>query len=242
MIFDNRKQDLPRYTIRISQKAKYLRLKITAESGLEVIVPKNYDHKRIPEIVRQKQAWVEKATQKIQAQRQNLRSRPTEILPTQLIFKSIDQSWQIEYISTTSSKFSAIEQPHNRLVVSGDITDLDSCRELLRQWIARKGKQILIPWLKSVSQSIELPFNQATVRGQKTRWASCSIAKDISINYKLLFIAAPLVHYVFVHELCHTIQMNHSAKFWALVGIKEPSYQELDRTLRQTWQDVPSWI
>jgi len=49
------------------------------------------------------------------------------------------------------------------------------------------------------------------------------------------------VRYVFIHELCHTIHMNHSPKFWALVAEKEPNYQQIDRELRKAWRYVPAW-
>jgi predicted metal-dependent hydrolase len=50
------------------------------------------------------------------------------------------------------------------------------------------------------------------------------------------------VRYVFVHELCHTIHMNHSAAFWNLVAEKEPNYERLDTELQNVWRYVPAWV
>jgi predicted metal-dependent hydrolase len=234
--------DLPNYTIRVSLKAKYLRLQITAEKGLEVIVPKNYAQKDIPEIIRKKQDWIEKATQKVQVQHQFLQSRQTNTLPDLIDFEAVGESWQVEYISSAALGLRVVERPDRQLIVCGNPNDVELCRALLRQWITRKAHQHLVPWLQSVSRELSLPFAKASVRGQKTRWASCSEDNNISINYKLLFIPPPLVHYVFVHELCHTIHLNHSAKFWALVELKAPDYERLDRSLRQAWRDMPAWV
>jgi hypothetical protein len=100
----------------------------------------------------------------------------------------------------------------------------------------------LIPWLRQTSQEIKLPFNRAAVRGQKTLWASCSSKSNISLNFKLLFLPPHLVRYVFIHELCHTIHLNHSRKFWALVAEKEPNYRQYDAELNKAWVYIPEWL
>ena len=77
---------------------------------------------------------------------------------------------------------------------------------------------------------------------QKTRWASCSRHKTISLNLKLLFFQPALVRYVFIHELCHTVHMNHSRKYWRLLLAKEPNCMALDKQLRTAWRLVPAWV
>jgi predicted metal-dependent hydrolase len=84
-------------------------------------------------------------------------------------------------------------------------------------------------------------YSRAVVRGQRTRWASCSGHGTISLNYKLLFLPAHLVGYILMHELCHTRHMNHAEKFWALVMSFEPACKSHDKELRKSWQLVPAW-
>jgi predicted metal-dependent hydrolase len=106
----------------------------------------------------------------------------------------------------------------------------------------RKAEAELLPWLRRVSQEVHLPYHQAAVRGQKTIWASCSGKKNISLNYKLLFLPSDLVRYVFIHELCHTVHLNHSAHFWNLVAEKEPDYRLYDTELNKAWCYIPEWV
>jgi hypothetical protein len=96
--------------------------------------------------------------------------------------------------------------------------------------------------LRELSFDINLPFNRISIRGQKTRWASCSTQKNISLNYKLLFLPPDLVHYVFVHELCHTVYMDHSSAFWRLVSEKQPDYQHFRHQIRDGWRYIPRWV
>ena len=51
-----------------------------------------------------------------------------------------------------------------------------------------------------------------------------------------------LVRYAVIHELCHTVHMDHSKEFWRLVAAHEPSYKILDRALREAWKSVPQWV
>ena len=66
--------------------------------------------------------------------------------------------------------------------------------------------------------------SRIVVRGQKTRWGSCSPSGTISINWRLLLAPSPVFDYVLVHELCHLLHPDHSPRFWAAVGRVLPDY------------------
>ena len=76
-------------------------------------------------------------------------------------------------------------------------------------------------------------FSKISIKNQKTRWGSCSRQRNLNFNYKILFL--PPVHqdYIIVHELCHLKELNHSRKFWALVGKIVPNYFEIKKELRK---------
>lgn len=76
-------------------------------------------------------------------------------------------------------------------------------------------------------------FGRITIRNQRTRWGSCSSQKNLSFNYRLLFLPPKEQDYIIVHELCHLREMNHSPRFWTLVEKTVPEYRELRRMLRE---------
>ena len=67
----------------------------------------------------------------------------------------------------------------------------------------------------------------------KTRWGSCSIRGDLSFNLLLCELPEEVMDYVVIHELCHRIEMNHSARFWQLVRKQDASYSAHRKYLRE---------
>jgi predicted metal-dependent hydrolase len=163
----------------------------------------------------------------------------------QAFIKSPDkdlETWTVTYQAGEENQTLCIPGLDGRLIVRGNVEPAAACQAVLRKWLAHRAHRELTPWLRQLGYDLNLPCRRISVRGQKTRWASCSDEKDISLNYKLLFLPKPLVHYVLVHELCHTVHMNHSAAFWGLVGEKLPSYKQWDAELKTGWRYVPRWV
>jgi predicted metal-dependent hydrolase len=72
-----------------------------------------------------------------------------------------------------------------------------------------------------------------SIRAQRTRWGSCSGRGTISINWRLMLASPEVMDYVIVHELCHLLQANHSARFWREVARVMPDYAHRQRQLRE---------
>ena len=101
--------------------------------------------------------------------------------------------------------------------------------------------EALVPWLECLSGETGLRYGRVAIKGQQTRWGSCSARGTISLNQDLLFIPPELVRYIMVHELCHTRHMDHSPKFWTLLESFEPGCRALDARMKHARNLVPLW-
>jgi len=66
---------------------------------------------------------------------------------------------------------------------------------------------------------------------QRKRWGSCNNKGQIRINACLSLLPEPLAEYVLVHELCHLVHLNHSAKFHALLMQMLPDARDRQQAL-----------
>ena len=76
-------------------------------------------------------------------------------------------------------------------------------------------------------------YGRITIRCQKTRWGSCSSAGNLNFNWLLMLAPMQVLDSVVVHELCHRLEPNHSARFYAHVLRVFPEYREWNKWLKQ---------
>lgn len=237
--------------MRESGRAKHVSIKISVVGEVEVVVPVGFDRTQLPELLEQRRDWIEKTRSRLITAAADTSEDWSVKKPETVSFRwqsdALEETiaaevWQIKYLKGQRDRTQCIPLANHRLTVKGNIENISACQSVLRKWLAHRAQRDLSPWLRQLGFDLDLPCRRISVRGQKTRWASCSSQKDISLNYKLLFLPRPLVHYVLVHELCHTVYMNHSKDFWQLVGEKQPDYKQWDKQLKTGWRYVPRWV
>ena len=95
------------------------------------------------------------------------------------------------------------------------------------------GSQFLINRINELADKYGFIFNKVSIRNQKTRWGSCSIKNNISLNIQLMRLSNSLIDYVILHELVHTVVKNHSILFWNTLDIYVNDAKKTDKRLKQ---------
>lgn len=97
------------------------------------------------------------------------------------------------------------------------------------------ARLLVLQRIRHFNQLYQFSYRSIVIRNQRTRWGSCSRARRLNFNYRLVFLPPELADYVIVHELCHLQEMNHSRRFWMLVATALPHYAALRRQLHQRY-------
>lgn len=79
---------------------------------------------------------------------------------------------------------------------------------------AGEARKFLVQKLKTLAERHGFKVGDVSVRKQKTRWGSCSVNNNISLNINLIHLPQQLMTYVILHELLHTRIKNHGRQFW----------------------------
>lgn len=109
----------------------------------------------------------------------------------------------------------------------------DIIRPQVKKILKKDAKQILLPRLEFLAKQYGFSYQQAKLSHASTRWGSCSSKGIITLNIGLVSLAADLIDYVIIHELCHLRQMNHSPAFWAEVAAIVPDYTQCEAELKR---------
>jgi len=224
--------------IRRSTRAKRLRISISPVGEIEVVVPNRVLTKDVQHFIHAQKSWISKNKRRIESLRSAELNAP---MPECIYLPAVNESWDVTYREGMAKTKIEEKRVTNNALLSLTIESDEHVGVLLRQWLSQKAKHVLLPWLSRISYETDLDYSVARVRGQKTRWASCSIRKNINLNRCMLFLGPEQVRYLMVHELCHTRQMNHSRKFWNLVEQFVPDYLHQERMVNSACYKLPRW-
>jgi predicted metal-dependent hydrolase len=220
------------YILKQSLRTRYVRLEIWPDQTLVVIVPGRYDMKYVNQFIRSKREWIYK---KLAQQSRVKKVDGDRELGDKDIIRFLGSPVTITLVSG-NIKSDRVSLEQGRLLVNPDGSDktIDS---LVEDWYRFQAKLLINEKIETFSRQMGLEYKGFSIRGQRTRWGSCSRKKILSFNWKLMKAPETIIDYVVIHELAHLKEMNHSSKFWDLVGKYYPEYKKIRLWLRKN-QDL----
>lgn len=97
--------------------------------------------------------------------------------------------------------------------------------ELTSDWYRKAARQIMVPEVALWAKRVGVTVAKVRITSGKTVWGSCNSNGEINLSWRLMLVPAELREYVVIHELCHRVHMNHSVRFWNLVGKHCPDWE-----------------
>ena len=113
------------------------------------------------------------------------------------------------------------------------VPDAAGLRDAVERWYRRQARLEVAPRLDAATARVGARCTSLQIRGQRTRWASCSSSGAMSFNWRLLLAPAEILDYVVEHEVAHLEVQDHSQRFWSLLASRWPDWREHERWLRR---------
>ena len=226
------------FSVRESGRARRLSIKVFPRGRVEVVVPKRTRPVVVREFVEAHRDWISKARASFAAE------HPPEpfALPQTVRLNGIERQFSVRYEPEEAARSVRYRTQGDAVVLSGCTQNETLCVQALKRWLLSLAKREYAPRLRSLSALTGNAYKKMHVRGQRTCWGSHSSNGTISLNYCLMFLDPAHLRYVMIHELCHARHMNHSRRFWGLVGQFESEYRRLDKDLNSSWKQIPTWV
>ncbi len=225
------------WLVRESERARRLTVRVFHSGRVEVVVPSRTSARAVERFIERHRTWIERKRE--EAKRRA--APPGPFPPPRIELPACNESWRV-HLAGGAHRARLLRSADGLLTIAGNATDVHAVRLLLRRWLMERAREFLAPTLHECSRELGFEFERALVRRQRTRWGSCSTRGTISLNCCLLFQRPSVVRYLLIHELVHTLHMNHSHSFWQRVARHCPEYSSLDRELLDGWRRVPSWV
>lgn len=129
-------------------------------------------------------------------------------------------------LSFTASRF-VIESPYGSSLTKA------ACRTLLMAFYRERAKDKLLARVRHWQRVTGLVCKGARVRVFQSRWASCNADDLLEFHPRMMELPASVQEYIVIHELCHTVEKNHTKAFWSLVSKHMPDWRSQHELLEQ---------
>ncbi len=200
----------------IRTKRKSLALTINENGELIVHAPKNMPLYEIVNFIEKKEDWITKKSEQIS----KLLNRNKDIIEYNEIFFLGKRYRVVE----TKGVENAYITKHSILI--------EPCKtkakkqKILKDWYMQNVEAVLMPRIIKLLEFMKQKYKSIKIINSKAKWGMCDSKKNLYFNWKLLMLSPDIVDYVIVHEASHLIELNHSNKFWEIVGAVLPKYKK----------------
>ncbi len=214
---------LPKIDRLIRSRRRSLALIIEHDASLTVRAPHHLSIQEIERFITNRKEWI---LQK-QASLSNC--------PRPALRKFVDGEHFI-YLGKTYPLIVVSESSKKLIFENGfQITSpaLKTAPVLFEKWYRAQARSYISNRLDAFCLQHKLSYTKLLINSAKTRWGSCSSKNGLAFTWRLIMAPPDVVDYVILHELAHTVEHNHSAKFWSMLEKLLPNYKQKRMWLKQ---------
>jgi len=214
----------------IYRARKSIGIKICPHNGVIVHSPKHVKSNEIIKIVKSKASWILKKIDEIENIKQTVISK--EFIDGEK-FTFLGEEHTLEILFNTMIKRPVISIDYAKISLEINTSDPAKIKAWLEKWYKTKALETILERILYYQPLINVKPNIVKVKAQKTRWGTCNSKGNLYFNWKIIMAPIEVLDYLVVHEMAHLRHLNHSAKFWDIVGNILPDYQVRRKTLKK---------
>jgi len=195
-----------------------VRVTVDPARGVEVVLPRRAAEREAAAAIRELRPWIERRVAELERARAAVAARGDSVPYLGQALRLVVQPGRTR-----------AHRRGSELLVPAGANQLPA----LERFYRRAAHDEIGSRLDRACAEVGADYERLQIRGQRSRWASCSRSGTMSFNWRLLLGPEPVLDYVVWHEVCHLEVMDHSPRFWALLGGRCPGYREQVRWLRR---------
>ena len=231
------------YVFKRVPRRRHVHIFVNHEGTIEVRAPWRFSLPRARALLGENAEWVLRTLEGARAKRAR---RP--LLVTGARLPCLDESLRLDirpraqiglFDDDTRPPRGRVERRGPILRVSATSLDDGELRSLIERWYRAEAATHFARRVEHYAPLLSVRPSKVAIRGQRSRWGSCSAKGTVSLNWRLMLTPGELADYVVVHELCHLRHLDHSPRFWAMVGGVIPDYRHRRRRLDALQEHLP---
>jgi predicted metal-dependent hydrolase len=219
-----------KYALSYKQR-KTLAIEVHPDCRVEVIAPLGASLEKIQAKVKKRAAWILK-------QQRQFESYPMPLPKREFVsgesYRYLGKQYRLK---VTQAKENSVRLYRGRLEVSAKRSTPAIVSKLLKDWFRNKAEIIFqerYEVCKLKAQKHRIQHGQGfELRLMPKRWGSCTKQGKLLLNPALVAASKEAIDYVILHELCHTLEHNHSRRFYKLLHSLLPDWEECRSTLNR---------
>jgi predicted metal-dependent hydrolase len=214
-----------------SNRAKNLNITVKPFKHVRVTVPRRVSFSEAENVVTQKVNWIRK-----HQERMRIAEKKRTVFDENNAYHTRDHIITIGKTENDKITIKVFDGKIDILYPQQLKVEDKNVQMMIRKGIEKafriEAKEYLPGRVRELAKQHGFNFNKIFVKNIKSRWGSCSKKRNVNFSIHLMRLPNELIDYVILHELAHTIQHNHSKKYWAVLDKIYGNAKAVDKKLK----------
>jgi predicted metal-dependent hydrolase len=223
----------------IKKDIKNIHVAVCPPNGrVRVATPLKVEDETVKQIVLTKMAWIKRQQKKFGSQE---RQTKREYVSGESHY-FMGNRYRLNVIPTEEKPRIEIKRKTRIDMYIKPQTSTEKREELLDAFYRQALKNQIPPLLAKWEEKTGLKPSEIRIKKMKTKWGTCNQKKQrIWLNLELAKKPARCTEYVFVHEMVHLIEKNHTEKFKTILKELLPNWQQAKTELNRAPLGYSKW-